>query len=52
MQEYATATGRLQITVLTPEQQKQWAAAFQPVHKKFESAIGKDLLDLVYSLAK
>ncbi|MBI3086648.1 MAG: DctP family TRAP transporter solute-binding subunit [candidate division NC10 bacterium] len=52
MQEYATATGKLQITVLTPEQRKQWAAAFQPVHKKFESAIGKDLLDLVYSLAK
>jgi C4-dicarboxylate-binding protein DctP len=52
MQEYAKATGKLQITVLTPEQRKQWAATFQPVHQKFESVIGKDLLDLVYSLAK
>ncbi len=52
IEEYATATGRLQITILTPEQRKQWAAAFQPVHTKFESVIGKDLLDLVYSLAK
>jgi C4-dicarboxylate-binding protein DctP len=52
MQEYAKATGKLQITVLTPEQRKQWAAAFQPVQKKFESAIGKDLLDVVSSLAK
>jgi len=52
MQEYAKATGKFQITVLTPEQRKQWAVAFQPVQKKFESAIGKDLLDLVYSLAK
>ncbi len=52
IQEYAEATGKLQITVLAPEQRKQWAAAFQPVHKKFESVIGKDLLDLVYSLAK
>ena len=52
MQEYAKATGKLQITVLTPEQRKQWAAAFQPGHTNFESAIGKDLLNLVYSLAK
>ncbi len=52
IQEYAKATGKLQITVLTPEQRWQWAAAFQPVHKKFESVIGKDLLDLAYSLAK
>ncbi len=52
MQEYAKATGKLQITVLTPEQRKQWAAAFQPVQKKFEPAIGKDLLDIVYSLAR
>ena len=52
LQEYAKATGKLQITVLTPEQRKQWAAAFQPVHKKFDAAIGKDLLDLVSGLAK
>jgi len=52
MQEYAKATGKLQITVLTPEQRKQWAVAFAPVTKKFESSIGKDLLDLVSSLAK
>src|SRR6266508_1903873 len=52
MQEYAKATGKLQITVLTPEQRKQWAAALQPVQKKFEPAIGKDLLDIVYSLAR
>lgn len=52
MQEYAKATGKLQITVLTPEQRKQWAATFQPVQKKFESVIGKDLLDIVTSLAK
>jgi C4-dicarboxylate-binding protein DctP len=52
IQEYAQATGKLQITVLTPEQRKQWAATFQPVHKKFESLIGKDLLDLVYRVAK
>jgi C4-dicarboxylate-binding protein DctP len=52
IEEYAKTTGKLQITVLTPEQRKQWAATFQPVHKKFESLIGKDLLDLVSSLAK
>ena len=52
MQEYAKATGKLQITVLTPEQRTQWAATFQPVHKKFESVIGKDLLDLIPGLAK
>jgi len=52
IEEYARATGKLQITVLTPEQRRQWAASFQPVHKKFEPVIGKDLLDLVYSLAK
>ena len=52
MQEYAKATGKLQVTVLTPEQRKQWAAALAPVTKKFESAIGKDLLDTVSTLAK
>jgi C4-dicarboxylate-binding protein DctP len=52
MQEYAKATGKLQVTVLTPEQRKQWAAALAPVTKKFESAIGKDLLDTVTTLAK
>ena len=52
MQGYAKATGKLQITVLTPEQRTQWAATFQPVHKKFESVIGKDLLDLIPGLAK
>jgi C4-dicarboxylate-binding protein DctP len=52
MQEYAKATGKLQITMLTPEQRKQWATAFEPVTKKFESQIGKDPLDAVQSLAK
>jgi C4-dicarboxylate-binding protein DctP len=52
VQEYARDAGKLQITVLTPEQRKQWATAFQPVHKKFESAIGMDLLDLVSGLAR
>ena len=52
MQEYAKASGKFQITVLTPEQRKQWATAFQPVQQKFESQIGKDLLDVVQSLAK
>jgi TRAP-type C4-dicarboxylate transport system substrate-binding protein len=37
IEEYAKTTGKLQIAVLTLEQRKQWAATFQPVHKKFES---------------
>jgi C4-dicarboxylate-binding protein DctP len=52
MQEYAKSTGKLQVTVLNADQRKQWAAALQPVTKKFESAIGKDLLDIVSTLAK
>jgi hypothetical protein len=52
IQEYARTTGKLHIAALTPEQRKQWAAALQPVHRKFDSVIGKDLLDLVHKFAK
>ncbi|MBI4841840.1 MAG: hypothetical protein HY803_12340 [candidate division NC10 bacterium] len=52
MQEYATATGKLQITVLMPEQRTEWAAAFRPIHKKFEDIIGARLLEAVRAVAR
>lgn len=33
-----------EITILTPEQRKEWREAMRPVWKKFEDAIGADLI--------
>ncbi|ABD08025.1 TRAP dicarboxylate transporter DctP subunit [Rhodopseudomonas palustris HaA2] len=39
------SSGASKIHQLTPEQRKQWVEAMKPVWAKFESAIGKDLID-------
>ncbi len=52
IEEYTQTTGKLQITVLTPEQRSQWAAAFQPVQKRFEDLIGSRLLEAVRTVAR
>jgi len=38
-------SGRSQILQLTDEERAQWVEAMKPVWKKFESDIGKDLID-------
>ncbi len=42
------ATGKTEITVLTPEQREEWRQVLLPVHKEVESRIGKDLIQQVY----
>ena len=43
------STGRSQILSLSPDQRRQWVEAMRPVWKKFESQIGKELIDAAYS---
>jgi len=38
-------SGRSEIIVLSEEERQQWVEAMKPVWKKFESEIGKDLID-------
>ncbi|EPR43690.1 TRAP dicarboxylate transporter, DctP subunit [Desulfovibrio sp. X2] len=38
-------SGRSQIITLTPGQREQWVEIMKPVWKKFESEIGKDMVD-------
>ena len=41
--------GTSEIIQLTPEQREEWRKAMQPVWKKFESDIGKQLIDAAIS---
>ncbi len=42
------ATGKTEITVLTPAQKEEWRQVLLPVHKEVEGRIGKDLIEQVY----
>ncbi|MEO8935504.1 MAG: DctP family TRAP transporter solute-binding subunit [Burkholderiaceae bacterium] len=42
------ATGKTEITVLTPQQKEEWRQVLLPVHKEVEGRIGKGLIEQVY----
>ena len=42
------ATGRTDVTVLTPQQKEEWRQVLLPVHKEVEGRIGKELIEQVY----
>ena len=42
------ATGKTEVTVLTPQQKEEWRQVLLPVHKEVEGRIGKDLIEQVY----
>ena len=42
------ATGKTEVTVLTPAQKEEWRQVLLPVHKEVEGRIGKDLIQQVY----
>ena len=42
------ATGKTEVTVLTPAQKEEWRQVLLPVHKEVEARIGKDLIQQVY----
>jgi C4-dicarboxylate-binding protein DctP len=45
------ATGKTEVTVLTPAQKEEWRQVLLPVHKEVEGRIGKDLIEQVYKTA-
>jgi len=47
IKEYADKTGKLQITVLTPEQRAEWKKVMSTIYPKFydDKVIGKDLIE-------
>jgi C4-dicarboxylate-binding protein DctP len=45
------AAGTTTIYTLTPKELAQWKAALLPVHKEFESVVGKDNIDAIYKIA-
>jgi C4-dicarboxylate-binding protein DctP len=45
------AAGTTAVYALTPKERKEWRAALLPVHKEFESVIGKDNIDAVNNIA-
>lgn len=45
------AAGTTQIYVLTPKEREEWRQALLPVHKEFESVVGKDNIDAIYKIA-
>jgi C4-dicarboxylate-binding protein DctP len=47
IEEYAKKSGKLEITVLTPEQIKEWKKAMEKIYPKFydPKLIGKDLIE-------
>ena len=47
--EKIIASKRCQIITLTPDEREQWVKAMRPVWKKFESKIGKDVINAAYS---
>jgi len=48
--ERMKATGNVQFFNLTKEERKRWAEKVKPVHKEYESIIGKDLMDIAYKI--
>jgi C4-dicarboxylate-binding protein DctP len=47
--EKIIASKRSEIITLTPAQREQWVEAMKPVWKKFESQIGKDVVEAAYN---
>jgi C4-dicarboxylate-binding protein DctP len=45
------ASGRTEIHVLPPEERARWREALLPVHRKFETTVGRDNLQAIYALA-
>lgn len=45
------AAGKMRVHVLSKEELKPWREAWLPVHKKFESVIGKDILEATYEIS-
>jgi C4-dicarboxylate-binding protein DctP len=43
------ATGKTEVTALTPAQKEEWRQVLLPVHKEVEGRIGKDLIAQVYA---
>ncbi len=43
------ATGKTDVTVLTPQEKEQWRRVLLPVHQEVEGRIGKDLIQQVYA---
>jgi len=46
--EAVKATGKTEVTVLTPEEREAFRAALIPVHEKMSDRIGKETIDAVY----
>ncbi|KAF0189153.1 MAG: C4-dicarboxylate-binding protein [Desulfobulbaceae bacterium] len=46
--EAVKATGKTEVTVLTPEEREAFRAALIPVHEKMTDRIGKETIDAVY----
>jgi C4-dicarboxylate-binding protein DctP len=45
------AAGTTTVYTLTPKEREEWRAALLPVHKEFESVIGKDNIDAINKIA-
>ena len=43
------ATGKTEITVLSPQQKEEWRQVLLPVHREVEGRIGRDLIQQVYA---
>ncbi len=43
-----TATGKLQVHVLTPTEKQAWISKLMPVHKEMEGRFGKDFIQNIY----
>lgn len=50
--EKVLATGQVELIQLTPEERAKWREAMQPVWKRFEDEIGKDVIDAALSSNK
>jgi C4-dicarboxylate-binding protein DctP len=46
------AAGKTEFTTPTPEQNKAWMAAMQPVYKEMASRVGQDLIDQIKAATK
>ena len=42
------ATGKTEVTVLTPQQKEEWRQVLLPVHREVEGRIGRNLIEQVY----
>ena len=46
--EKITASGKIQVHVLTADQKQAWVKKLMPVHKEMQSRFGKDFIERVY----